>query len=302
MKENDLLDQKPLVDRFLEKGARPLSSFSFVSIYAWSDFFDFEFKMIEGSLCIFAHGDPGCFLYLPPLGKDIGPSTLDLAFKHMAQGGRPRPVNRIENIPENLLSAFEKSSYNHYLKPVEYVYRKVDLATLKGNAYKSQRHDCNYFYARHPAHSFGPFTDADIDDCMDLYERWALGRAETHSDDIYRTMLQENRQVHERLLRSWEALGLVARVLKADGKVIGYSFGFSVDENTFCVYAEIADLKVPGAASYMFKSFCADDQLKPFSRINTMDDFALPNVAKAKQAYHPSELTASYTVSLKTPA
>ena len=40
----------------------------------------------------------------------------------------------------------------------------------------------------------------------------------------------------------------------------------------------------------MFKSFCADQELKDFSRINTMDDFAMPNVARAKQAYHPSEL------------
>ena len=95
-------------------------------------------------------------------------------------------------------------------------------------------------------------------------------------------------------------MGLVARVLKAKGKIIGYTFGFVLDESTFCIYAEIADLKIPGAAAYMFKSFCADEQLKNFSRINTMDDFAMPNVARAKQAYHPSELIPSYTVSLKT--
>ena len=300
MKENELLGQKPLVDSFLEKGPRPLSSFSFVSIFAWSDFFQFEFKMIEGSLCIFAHGETGCFLYLPPLGRDIGPSTLDLAFKHMAKNGRPRPVNRVENIPENLLSLFEKSSYNQYLKPAEYVYHKEDLVALKGNAYKSQRHDCNCFHARHAAHFFGPYTDADLGDCMALYERWAQGRAETHSDDIYRTMLQENRLVHERLLKFWEPLGLVARVLKVDDRVIGYSFGFAVDESTFCVYAEIADLKTPGASSYLFQQFCADEQLKRYSRINTMDAFAIPNVARTKQAYHPSELLVSYTVSLKT--
>jgi len=31
-----------------------------------------------------------------------------------------------------------------------------------------------------------------------------------------------------------------------------------------------------------------------------MDDFGMPNVARAKQAYHPSELISSYTVSKKT--
>ena len=215
------------------------------------------------------------------------------------RGRALRAVNRIENIPGNLLSAFGQGRYNQYSKPAEYVYRKEDLIALKGNAYKSQRHDCNFFIAHQSAHSFEPYRDADFDPCMGLYERWADDRARANSEDIYLSMLQENRLVHARLLKFWEPLGLIARVLKADGKIIGYTFGFAVDENTFCVYAEIADLKIPGAAAYMFKSFCADEQLKDFSRINTMDDFAMPNVARAKQAYHPSELIASYTVSLK---
>src|ERR1700689_350566 len=104
MKDNVLLDEKPLVDSFLNQGPRPLSGFSFVSLFAWCDFFDFELKMINGSLCVFAHGASGCFLYLPPLGKGFDSSTIELAFKHMAQGKVPREVNRIENIPENLLS------------------------------------------------------------------------------------------------------------------------------------------------------------------------------------------------------
>ena len=71
MKDSRLLEQKSLVESFLARGLRPLSSFSFVSLFAWCDFFDFEFKMINDCLCIFAHGDSGCFLYLPPLGKSF---------------------------------------------------------------------------------------------------------------------------------------------------------------------------------------------------------------------------------------
>jgi len=299
MNERDLLEKKILVETCLNKGARPLSSFSFVSLFAWGDFFDFEFKMIKDCLCIFAHGDPGSFLYLPPLGNNFDPSTIELVFAHMTQGSKLRPVNRIENIPSNLLSSFGTSDYNQYLRPVEYVYRKEDLIALKGNAYKSQRHDCNSFCAHQKAHSFEPYSEDDLDLCMGLYERWADHRAKANSDDVYRSMLQENRQVHARLLKFGKALGLVIRVLKVDGHIAGYTFGFALDENTFCIYAEIADLKIPGSAAYMFKNFCADEQLKGFNRINTMDDFAMPNVARAKQAYHPSELVSSYTVSAK---
>jgi len=198
------------------------------------------------------------------------------------------------------LSVFGQSSYNHYLKPAEYVYRKEDLIALKGNAYKSQRHDCNHFSGYHAGCSFEPYTDADFDECMGLFARWADDRARSHSDEIYRSMLQENRLVHARVLKYWQPLGLVARVLKVDGKAIGYTFGFGIDDDTFCVYAEISDLKIAGSAAFMFKSFCLESELKNFSRINTMDDFAMPNVARAKQAYHPSELISSYIISLRT--
>ena len=296
MKDKELLEQKYLVDSFLARGPRPLSSFSFVSLFAWCDFFDFELKVIEKSLCVFAHQEAGCFLYLPPLGGDFDPSTVELAFTHMAQGGPLKAVNRIENIPENLLSSFGGGRYNQYLKPAEYVYRKEDLKALKGNAYKSKRHDYNSFLAHHRACSFEPYTDEDFSACQALYERWASGRVRACNDDIYRSMLEENSLVHGRLLKFWQPLGLIARVLKAEGQIIGYTFGYALDEATFCVYAEIVDLKMTGAAAYIFKSFCADEQLKGFGRINTMDDFAMPNVARAKKAYHPSELIFSYSV------
>ncbi|MBF0511686.1 MAG: hypothetical protein HQL13_05075, partial [Candidatus Omnitrophica bacterium] len=122
-----LLEQKPYVDSFLKRGPCPLSGFSFTSIFAWCDFFDFEFKMIKDALCVFAHGKAGVFAYLPPLGQGVDLWTLEACFKHMANGGKIRPVNRMENIPQYLLSAFGQDRYNSYLKPAEYVYCKEDL-------------------------------------------------------------------------------------------------------------------------------------------------------------------------------
>jgi len=297
--DQTLLNQKSLVDSFLSQGPRPLASFSFINVFAWTDFFDFEFNVINGSLCIFAHHDSGCFLYLPPLGKRFDPSTIELAFKHMAPEGKLSAVNRIENIPGNLLSAFGPSSYNQYRKPAEYLYRKEELIALQGNAYKSKRHDCNIFMTQVKDYSFETYKDADFDGCMALFDVWAADRAKNNTNEIYRAMLQENRLVHARLLRWWQPLGIVAKVLKTQGKIIGYTFGFPIDETTCCVYAEIADLNIPGTAAYLFKSFCAESQLKDYSWINTMDDFAMPNVARAKEAYHPAALTPSYSVTIK---
>jgi len=298
MKNECLIEQKSWVDSYLKRGSRVLSSHSFISLFAWADFFDYELKIINEHLCVFARSPEGCFMYWPPLGGEFDSSTIKLAFEHMAQGKKIKAINRIENIPENLLSAFSKDSYNQYQRPLEYLYRKEDLTALKGNAYKSQRHDCNFFLAHHPKYTFEPYTNADFDSCQKLFDRWAQHRAKAHPDMIYQSMLNENRQVHERLLKFWHPLGLVVRVLKVDGEMMGYTFGFALNETTFCIYAEIADLAMRGSAAYMFKSFCSDSQLKSFSRINTMDDFALPNITRAKESYHPLERISSYTISV----
>ncbi len=299
MKDHDLLDQRPLIERYLNAGPRPLSSFSFVSLFAWCDFFEFECRTMDDALCIFARTAQGIFLYLPPLGRTWGPSTIKACFGHMARGGGPQKLNRIENIPENLLSAFASGEYNQYTKPAEYVYHKENLKALAGQAYKSQRHDCNCFLARHADSSFETYLEKDFEACMALFDRWAAVRGAAHPEAVYRSMLQENRLVHARLLKFCKTLGLEARVLKADGKIIGYTFGFGVDVRTFCIYAEIADLNHTGAAAYMFRSFCADAALKDFERINTMDDFAMPQVARTKQAYHPSEMVQSYSLTVR---
>ncbi len=299
MIDMSLLEKKSLMDAYLAQGPRPLSAFSFVSVFAWGDFFDFESKIIDDCLCIFAQADSGSFLYLPPLGRKVQTSTLEAVFNQLAEGRGPKAAHRIENIPENLLSVFPEGSYNRYTKCAEYLYRKEDLITLRGNAYKSQRHDCNHFLSHHAASSFEAYTDTDIDACMDLYQRWSIQRTENNSDEIYRTMLRENRQVHQRLLTHWKVLGLTVRVLKSQGHLLGYTMGFPLDNETFCIYAEIADLNTTGAGAYLFKSFCNDQALNQFNRINTMDDFAMPNVARAKKAYHPYALIPSYSVSIK---
>jgi len=288
-----------MMEAYLNLGPRPLSSFSFTSLFAWGDYFDFEFNLIDDCLCIFANGATGIFLYLPPLGKNLNPGIIGKVFEKMRQGKLLKAVNRIENIPENLLSVFDGDQYNQYTKPEEYVYRKEDLIALRGNAYKSQRHDCNHFSTHQAGYFFAPYSDDDLKSCLELYTQWATQRAATHSDDVYCAMLEENHLVHERLLTHWKRLDLIVRVLKVKGQLIGYTFGFALDESTFCIYAEIVDLEIQGTAAFLFKSFCADRQLLPFKRINTMDDFAMPQVARSKQAYHPSEMIASYTISSK---
>lgn len=293
-----LLTQQPLFERYLRRADYQLSAYSFANIFSWKDFFDFEFKVIDDALCIFARNALGVFLYLPPLGKNVTKETMDQCFDRMFQENKGRGVSRIENIEEPQLSFFPGKEYVIYKKSEDFVYRRDDLAGLKGNKYKSKRSAYNQF-ARLENHQFISYEPKMKKECLDLYFRWAEERKKVNTDEIYQEMISESYQAHEVYLKYFKELGLIGRVILEDKKILGYTFGVPLKENVFCVLLETTDLTVKGLSTYIFSKFCSDPRVQPFEFINVMDDFGLENIRKAKLSFKPCERHAAYVISRK---
>ncbi len=291
----DLLSQKNVFDLHINRGPRPLSSYHFAAIFGWQDFFEFSFEIIDERLCVFAgqHGDK--FLYLPPLGGDIKSSTLKSCFTRMGPGNT---IARVENISNNSLPTLKGPAYNTYLKTHEYLYRRKDLEGLAGHAYKSKRHDIHVFERRFPKAHFRAFVLSDLKACADAHQRWADNRGSQYRDPVYLAMLEDSARMHMLLMEHAAELGLLGRVVEIGGEIAAYTFGYALNENTFCVCLEVTDLNKAGLAAYIFNSLCADKDVRPFEFINTMDDFAMPQLAKAKNSYHPVEHQPVYTLRL----
>ncbi len=286
------LHYKPLFDTYAARTSRPMSAYHFSSIFAWSDHFRFTFEIIEDHLCVFAFTGKDSFLYLPPLGAEFDLRVIAQCFKRMGK----RPIARIENIMDNQLPALKASGYNVYQKASEYVYRNTELQALSGTAYKAKRHDVHVFSKHFQQARFREFTPEDGPGCAKLYTAWAHDRQDKETDPIYVQMLEENALVHAKLLAHADALGLVGRIVEIDGDVAGYTFGYQLNPTTFCVALEIADLSKSGIAAFIFNSFCKDAAVKDSEFINTMDDFGMPNVARAKASYNPTQVLPIYNI------
>ncbi len=292
------MSQKLRIEKFLKKKQHELSAFSFVSIFLWKDFFDFELKEIDGALCVFAKNNVGCFMYLPPLGKNLSNATVAECFKIMSGHNKGSGVSRIENVTQEDLPLFPAAEYTHFEKSGEYVYTKDDIASLKGNPFKSKRALYNYFVQNYSS-SFVPFENSMHQECAALYREWADERRTQNRDDVYRQMLEENEKVHSLALKNFDMLGLMGRVVLVEGKIRAYSFGFPLNDEMFCVLFEVADLSFKGLPVFIFKEFCADPALKQFKFINVMDDFGLENIRATKLSFRPIKVIPSYVISRK---
>lgn len=306
--QEDLLKQKPLVEKYLAETKSVLSSHLFVNIFSWQEFFKFEFKIIKNSLCIFASNEIGTFLYLPPLGEEVDTAVYDLCFQYMKDLNKGSGVSRIENVGDEQIGYFleNKEKYKIFTKASEYCYYLEDIAGLTGNRFKSKRSSYNQCVKKYP-YEFLPFESKMLDECMALYHYWReKRRKEINLEDpksndleIFNQMLDDNYGVNKLLMQYHKELGLFGRVIIVKNKIKAYTFGCAINNDWFCILSEIADSDIKGSAVAIFRDFAKELVSMKIKFINTMDDFGLDNIKETKLSFHPSVLLQSYVVSEK---
>ncbi|MBF0570003.1 MAG: DUF2156 domain-containing protein, partial [Candidatus Omnitrophica bacterium] len=299
-KSGFLFRQDEVARRLLSRPVA-LSSRSFVNLFDWKDFFDFRLEEIDGNLCVFADQPIGTFLYWPPLGDALSAKAIEECFARMRAHNKGGSLTRIENVAKEELFFFDEKRYAFQVQGYEYLYYRKDIAALAGVDYKAKRHDANLFLREHDP-VYRPFTVADREACLELFERWLDKRRSRYEDDIYRHMLEENRTVHGLVMEHCQALGLAGRVVAVAGKIVAYTFGYRLNNDIFCDLLEVADPEMPGVGAFIFREFCADPVWQDCRFVNAMDDFGMPNVKEAKMSYRPAILEPVYAVTERSHA
>ena len=224
-------------------------------------------------------------------------NVVNSAYQFMLDASRNPHIVRIENVSQKMTALFEKNGFCVGLKETEYLYETAVLAELRGDRYKQQRHAYNTFVTTHPSAELRPYCPDDRDECLALYDRWREARSERYDDPLYNAMLDDSKSAHRIGVSDAEALGLIGRVVPINGEIKGYTFGYPLNADTFCILFEITDLSISGLAQFIYREFCRE--LKgTYKYINAMDDSGLENLKRVKRSYHPCQLIPSYNIVL----
>ncbi len=294
MKLNKLtLKDKKLFNQYLALATHELAAYSFANIYIWRVLYDIKWVIIENSLCVFFQDKIGCFMYLAPLAKQKHPQVLKQAFAIMDNINKNKDISRIENIEQADLDYYRALGYLCHEKYPDYLCLRDDLALLSGNKFKSQRASYNYFIKHHNFDS-SRMRLSDKDECLNLFNLWLEERISHCNDDIYYGMLEDNRKVIKDTLVNYQKLDLEGIIIRVDKKIKGFSFGYKLNKQTFCILYEVTDLSLKGLAQFIFRQFC--QELKNYKYINIMDDSGLENLRKVKLSYKPVRLIPAHIV------
>lgn len=287
------LSDKKTFDRYLSLRNHELSVYAFPNIYIWRKFFDIRWALIEESLCVFFQDKIGAFLYLSPLGINKNPLAVAGVFKALEKLNKNPQFAHIENVEEADLEFYKRLGLERVFKSYDYLCKVSDLAGLKGDEFKSKRSSCNYF-TKHYDFEYARLELGHRQDCLKLYDLWAKQRRKQNLRHIYQAMLEDSRISLKEAFVNYSALGFQGGIVKVNQEIKGFTFGFALNTDTFCILYEITDLCIKGLAQFIFRAFARE--LRNYKYINVMDDSGLENLKKVKLSYHPEKLVPAYIV------
>jgi len=284
---------KEIFEKYLSLDRRELSVYAFPNIYIWQELFEIRWAVIRDNLCIFVKDKIGCFLYLPPLGKIKTPEVIRAVFETMDKTNRNKEVSRIENVEEKDVVFYRNLGYGYQDKYPDYLCKRREQVELKGNQFKSKRASFNYFIKHYKSECL-PFSSRYKNDCLKLYYRWMKNRKAQNQNPVYQGMLKDNLVCLQVLLDEYRNLGATGRIVKVNGEIKAFTFGFKLNSDIFCVLYETTDLSIKGLAQFIFREFCRE--LAGYEYINIMDDSGLENLKRVKLSYHPTRLIPAYII------
>lgn len=181
------------------------------------------------------------------------------------------------------LSFLVESRRNQY----DYIYRRADLAALRGGLLKAKRNHVNRFLTEHPDFEYRQLTPELFDKCRQLTAIWQERKEESVTIDA-------ERRVMETVFAHWEALGMIGGSIFVDGRMVAFTYGAAVSTDTFDVCVEKADRGVKGAFAIVNQQF-AEHLPDQYIYLNREEDMGIPGLRKAKLSYHP-EILLSYNM------
>ena len=293
-----LWDDLPRLEEALERsGLRgTVAAYSAPYHYLWNALLPYWWIELDGAFCLFIQSPAGWFMPLLPLGNGSLERPLREAFSLMRRWNGRSAVSRVENVPAASVPNLTAMGYSAAPKDPDYVYSADVLASLAGDRFKSQRALCNRADREGPM-VVEPYHPHDRLECRQMFERWqAQKRSEAHGS-YADFLLEDSRSAHEVAWSHADELNLAGSVIRFQGKLCGYTFGYWLDRKTWCVLLEVTDRTMTGAAQYLFRQSCRQALSQGAEFINTMDDSGLPGLRKSKEAYHPIARIQSFTCS-----
>lgn len=293
LKEITLAD-KGWIDELLQAGQNMSCEYCFGNLFIWKNAYRERIARINDHFTVEIkdEGRRG-HSYLYPVGKgDVRP-VIEAILAHCEEIGVPFHLHSVMEKDVRLLEECFPGkfvfSYNRDLS--DYIYTVRDLTELAGKKYHGKRNHITRF--KKEEWSFEPITGDNYQECLEMNREWCrlndCGR-----DEGIKAEMCAIRQC----FAHFEELGLFGGILRQKGRIVAYTIGESLNNETVCVHVEKAFSDVEGAYPAINREFVAN-MCQNYTYVNREEDLGVEGLRRAKLSYKPELLLHKYEVCLK---
>lgn len=295
------IENRPLLERYLQGFEYKTSGLSFSSLYMWRDINRFSWEVIGDYLCIAAIShlpeDKKAPFLFPPLtaGRFNYTSLRETILEAKRRFEEKGADFSIRLIPFHMLECLDMAFKDEmrYIpdRPnYDYVYLKKDLVDLSGRSYHSKKNHLNYFLKNYD-YVYEKLTSEMTDEAMDFIVKF--NEVKDAPEEEMELLMMEQAAMKDVLL-NLDTVGYLGGVIRIDGKIQALTIGGYLGKNAVTVHVEKANIAYRGLYQAINNEFCKriPGHIK---FVNREEDMGIAGLRKAKLSYKPVKLIEKYT-------
>ncbi len=287
------LDDREWMDRLFAMSERGSLEYSFTTSFLWRHIYQFRVARMDDYLILLS--EPKNPTYLFPAGQGPLDQVIGALKEETRQLGIPLVFNVVLPGDKVRLEAMYPGEFEFTLwrDGADYIYDTQSLATLSGKKLSAKRNHIHRFVDNHPSWQYEALTDANMDEARQMNMAWCLQAG--CMDD---SGLNDEYCAVEQAFRHFSQLRLSGGLLRAEGRVVAFSIGDPLNEDTYLVHFEKAYADMQGAYPMINQQFVLHNCMN-YPYVNREEDAGVPGLRHAKLSYQPSRLVEKYIAKLK---
>lgn len=277
-------EDKEWIEKIFENGCCPSLEYNFTTIFIWRKIYNTRVSSLQNGDFFTASVNNKSFLF--PTGNGNIKNALDEIFDYCNENNISPSFYSLTKKNMNILENFYPDRFEYTLNRdgADYIYEQEKLSTLSGKKLASKRNHINSFVQTYENWRYEPITGQNMNEVFEMNKQWCkIAGCENES-----ALKEEGCAVLE-ALNNFDELMLSGGLIRANGKVVAFSVGDKLNDDTFLVHIEKAFPDIRGAYPIINREFVIHN-CENFKYINREDDTGDEGLRKAKLSYKPVEI------------
>lgn len=275
------VSDKKWVDEILKKTPRPSMEYNFTTMFIWGKIYNTRLAKKDGFLFYSSGKKTPSFLF--PIGEGDKVSAVGELISYAKSLEIPlRFYSLSEEQKEFLIKNFPKQfEFSENIDFEDYVYERESLANLKGKSLSSKRNHINRFIENNPDWKYEKINKDNIKKAIAMHNEWC-----DHVSCDSEEGLSDETCAVRRAFKYFDELGLKGAMISVGEKIVAFTMGDELNEETFLVHIEKAYADIQGAYPMINKQFVINE-CEGYRFINREDDAGDEGLRRAKLSYKP---------------